>query len=145
MIFPLLLVTLNFGWIPRYASIKSAVTLKESLPAGLPADTEFACIACMPHGLPFYLGQTMTLFTEDGGELTSNYVLFSLKAGKPWPESLVPFREMKGYLSASKRPIFLIARREGLSEMKALTGIEAPEIRILSGGYIGVLLRPGVL
>lgn len=143
MVFPLLLVTLNFDWIPRYAAIKSAKALEGSLPRDLPSDTEFACVACMPHGLPFYLGRKITVFTEDGGELTSNYVLFSLREGKPWPPSLVPFKDLNAYLGATSHPIFLLARREGLSEFKKLVGERASEILTLSQGYIGVLMLPG--
>lgn len=140
LIFPLLLVTLNFEVIPRHAAQKSAMALKAALPADLPENTEYACVACLPHGLPFYLGQLVTVFTQDGGELTSNYVLFSLNSGKDWPERLVPLKDLSQRISQRDHPIYLMARREGLSKLKALAGPEASAITFLPGDYVGVLL-----
>ncbi len=139
LVFPLLFLTLNFEAVARHASIKSARPIFEQLPAHLPTDTEFACLACMPHGLPFYLGRELTVFTEDGRELTSNYVLFSIKTGKPWSERLVPLDRYPAYLAGRRQPIFLMARTERLKEVTALAS--GREIVLLPSDYIGVLLE----
>lgn len=138
--FPVLLLTLDFEVIPRHAGIKSARSLYEQLPPGLPAGTEFACLRCMPHGLPFYLGQPVTVFTEDGGELTSNYVLFALGSGQPWPERLIPLPQMKSYLATRPHPVFLMARRPHRQELEALLNAPWAEIQSFSNDYIGALL-----
>lgn len=137
--FPVLLLTFDFELIPRHASQKSAHTLFEQLPAGLPADTEFACMGCMPHGLPFYLGKPVTVFTRDGGELTSNYVLFSLGSGKPWPERLIPYANMKSYLASRPGPVFLMARKPQRAELEALAPVEAG-VLTFNDDYLGTLL-----
>jgi 4-amino-4-deoxy-L-arabinose transferase-like glycosyltransferase len=137
--FPVLLLTFDFELIPRHASQKSARTLFEQLPAGLPADTEFACMGCMPHGLTFYLGKPVTVFTRDGGELTSNYVLFSLGSGKPWPERLIPYAHMNRYLAARSGPVFLMARKPQRAELESLAVMDA-DVLTFNDDYIGTLL-----
>ena len=139
LVFPLLFLSLNFESVSRHAGIKSARPIFEQLPQALPADTEFACLACMPHGLPFYLGRELTVFTEDGKELTSNYVLFSIKTGKPWSERLVPLDRYAAYLSGRRSPVFLMARTERIKELTALAS--GREIVLLPGDYIGLLLE----
>lgn len=137
--FPIALLTFDFELIPRHASQKSARTLFEQLPTGLPAGTEFACMGCLPHGLPFYLGKPVTVFTRDGGELTSNYVLFSLSSGKPWPERLIPYANMNKYLAARSGPVFLMARKPQRAELEALASVAA-EVMTFNDDYIGTLL-----
>lgn len=139
LVFPLLFLTLNFESVSRHAGIKSARPIFEQLPSDLPKDTEFACLACMPHGLPFYLGRELTVFTEDGRELTSNYVLFSIKTGKPWSERLVPLDRYPAYLTDRPHPVFLMARTERIKEVTAWAS--GREIVFLPGDYIGVLLE----
>jgi 4-amino-4-deoxy-L-arabinose transferase-like glycosyltransferase len=135
-----LLLTANFEIIPRHASLKSARSLLDKLPTDLPANSEFACIGCMPHGLPFYLGQLVTVFTEDGNELTSNYVLFSLKSGNPWPEHLVPHAQMQNYLTSRTHPTYLMARSDRRGELEAIAEKQATRVDRLYSDYIGTLL-----
>lgn len=138
LIFPILFLTINFEGVPRHAGIKSARAIFESLPKSVTSDTELACLQCMPHGLPFYLGREMTVFTLDGGELTSNYVLFSIKTGKPWSDRLVPLDRYPAYLAGRQHPIFLMARSERMKELTPVA--QGREIVRLPGDYIGVLL-----
>ena len=137
---PTLLLTLSFGLLPQHANLKSARPLFERLPASLPAGTTFACIQCMPHGLPFHLGQLITVFTEDGKELTSNYVLFSLKSGKPWPEHLVPYAQMPTWLSARQQPVFLMIRSHRRPELEAIAHPLGAEVIPLGNDYLAALL-----
>lgn len=139
LVFPLIFLSVQFDAVSRHAGIKSARPIFEQLPSTLPEGTEFACLACMPHGLPFYLGQELTVFTEDGKELTSNYVLFSIKTGKPWAKRLVPLDRYPAYLAARQHPIFLMARTERIKEMTALAS--GREVVLLPGDYVGVLLE----
>lgn len=137
---PALLLTLNFGLLPQHANLKSARPLLEKMPASLPADTSFACIQCMPHGLPFHLGQLITVFTEDGKELTSNYVLFSLKSGKPWPEHLVPYSQLSAWLSTRKQPVLLMIRSNRKPELEAIAHPVGATIIPLGADYLAALI-----
>jgi 4-amino-4-deoxy-L-arabinose transferase-like glycosyltransferase len=135
-----LLLTVDFEIIPRHASLKSARSLLEKLPADIPLNSEFACIGCMPHGLPFYLGQPVTVFTQDGNELTSNYVLFSLKSGKAWPERLVPHAHVQNYLTSRTHPTYLMARSDRRAELEAIAQKQSTRVDRLHGDFIGTLL-----
>lgn len=137
---PLWLITLQFDWIPRHAGIKSAREIAANLPRQLPADTEFACLGCMPHGLPFYLGKPITVFTEDGHELTSNYVLFSLASGKPWPERLIPSRQLAAYLASRAHPVYLLTRAHRRNELETLARPHGARLEHYRNDYIGTLL-----
>jgi 4-amino-4-deoxy-L-arabinose transferase-like glycosyltransferase len=139
---PLCILTLGFDLLPRHASIRSARPLVEQLPASLPADTEFACINCLPHGLPFYLGKMVTVFTDDGRELTSNYVIFSLASNTPWPEHLVPGRQLTQWLATRQHPVYLMARQQRLNDLQALARQQGAAVNVLSSDYWGSLLNP---
>jgi 4-amino-4-deoxy-L-arabinose transferase-like glycosyltransferase len=138
--FPVLLLTANFDVITRHAGIKSAHALYERLPPDLPADTEFACMGCMPHGLPFYLGRLVTVFTVDGGELTSNYVLFALGSGKPWPERLVPLTRMNSYLATRPHPVLVLAARPHRAVLEPIAQGRGAPVLDLGSDYVGALL-----
>src|SRR6185436_4914356 len=46
-------------------------------------DAEVACYGCFPPGMPFYLGRTITVFTNGNGkEIQSNYIPFMLSGSK---------------------------------------------------------------
>jgi len=138
--FPVLLLTVNFDLVPRQTGMKSARGLHERLPADLPAATEFACDRCLPHGLPFYLGQPVTVFTEDGRELTSNYVLFSLKSGKPWPERLIPAAKAQDYLARRRHPVYLMMRGQRRAELETLARAHGSRVDLYPNDYVGTLL-----
>jgi 4-amino-4-deoxy-L-arabinose transferase-like glycosyltransferase len=140
---PVLLLTVNFDIVPRHANIKSARPLFERLPASIPADAEYACIQCLPHGLPFYLGKPVTVFTDDGKELTSNYVLFSLGSGDPWPEHLVPYRQMRQWLAARPHPVVLLARSSRQAELETIAKRHGVAVIPLGEDYRVSLLPPG--
>lgn len=138
--FSVLLLTVNFEVIPRHSSLKSARSLFDRLPTDLPENTEFACNGCMPHGLPFYLGQPVTVFTADGNELTSNYVLFSLKSGKDWPDRLVPRDQMQNYVTSRTHPLFLMSRNDRRPELEMIAQQRGLSVTRLFSDYFGVLL-----
>lgn len=137
---PVLLLTVNFNLIPQQTGMKSASGIYERLPTNLPPDTEFVCDRCMPHGLPFYLGQPVTVFTEDGKELTSNYVLFSLKSGKPWPERLIPAAKAPDYLARRQHPVYLMMRGPRRAELEALARPHGGRVDDYPNDYVGTLL-----
>lgn len=78
----------------------------------------------------------MTVFTEDGRELTSNYVLFALKSGQPWSSHLIPKDQFERYIAERAHPILLLARRERLDVLKR----QGQSVALYPGDYAGVLL-----
>jgi hypothetical protein len=110
----------------------------------LPPNTELASIACYPSGLSFYLGRTMTLITQDGNELTSNYILFNLRKQSPWPRNLLPMAEIPKWLASRKTPAFLILQQEFRTNAQALINIRGAVVHELPPKYFGILLpAPG--
>ncbi len=138
--FPVLLLTANFGLVERHASIKSARTLLDNMPRNLPADTEFACDHCLPHGLPFYLEGPVTVFTQDGRELTSNYVIFALASGQPWSKHLVPAARMPEHLASRPHPVYLMARGYRRGILEELARPFGGSVQSLGNDYVGTLL-----
>jgi hypothetical protein len=132
---------INYGMLDVVFSAKSARTLAHQIPA-LPPQTELACLQCFPSGLTFYLGRTATLITKDGGELTSNYILFSLKSGKPWPSNLVAISEFDHWLAKRNHPVYLVVRQQDRSKLEAITAGRGTTIQQLTPLYVGALLQP---
>jgi len=120
---------------------KSARKLAHQIPA-LPPQTKLACLECYPPGLPFYLGRTTTLITADGGELTSNYILFSLQHSQSWPENLVAATNLDHWLSQQTQPVYLIGHVRKRAWLEALAGIQKTNVQTLTPIYLGVLIPP---
>ncbi len=120
---------------------KSARPLAEKC-AVRPATVQLACLECFPNGLPFYLGRTVTLFSRDCRELTSNYILYA--TGKPgkWPETLVPLPEMNGWLKSRQGPVLLIAPSRRREELTAIAEAAGAKVEALSAGYWGAEFSP---
>ena len=76
----------GMGMIDVIFGAKSGRQIARQLSA-LPAGTELACLECFPNGVPFYLGRTVTLISRDGGELTSNYIIYCLGKGSAVAET----------------------------------------------------------
>jgi len=139
VLFPLLLVNVNYAMLDVVFNAKSARALAHQIPA-LPPQTELACLECFPSGLTFYLGRTATLITSDGSELTSNYIAYRLKTENPWPANLVPVGELNHWLAARNHPVFLLARQGDRGRLEAITAGTGATIQQLTPFYIGVLL-----
>jgi len=85
----------------------------------------------------------VTVFTEEGRELTSNYVIFSLASGKSWPTQLVPWALRETYLSRTEHPLFLMATGERREELVLRGDRVGASVVPLANGYFGVLLPAG--
>ncbi len=138
--FPLLLMTVNFDLLTLYGQTRSARSLAENIAATLPPATELACLECMPSGLPFYLKRLVTVITRDGNELTSNYVIFTLNSGKPWPEGVVPLENWHNWLATRTHPVYLLAKQNHLTQLKEIALERGVEIVDLGSKYWAVLL-----
>ena len=143
-LFAPLFVIANLGMFDVVFAAKSARALARQLPA-LPPGTELACLECFPNGLPFYLGRTSTLITQDGRELTSNYILFGLtKPQSPWPPNLVPVKDFTQWLGARRTAVCLIVREEDRAKAEALAAARGVPVLPLPQKYLCVLLpAPG--
>jgi 4-amino-4-deoxy-L-arabinose transferase-like glycosyltransferase len=138
-LFAPLFVIVNLGVFDVVFDAKSARTLARQLPA-LPPGTELACLQCYPNGLPFYLGRTATLITKDGGELTSNYILFGLTKPSPWPTNLVPVADFSKWLGTRRTPVCLIVRTEDRTKAETLATARGVPVQTLTQKYLCVLL-----
>jgi 4-amino-4-deoxy-L-arabinose transferase-like glycosyltransferase len=118
---------------------KSAREIAQLIPK-LPPQTEVTCLECLPIGLQFYLRRTVTVITKDGGELSSNYVLFHLKSEKKWPACLVPSEEGDRWLAEQNHPVYLLAREKNRPKLEALAAERKATIQQLTPLYLGVLL-----
>ena len=138
---PMLILTANFDVLPRYADTRSSRALAARLPK-LPENTEYACMSCFPSGLPFYLKRLVTLISDDGKELTSNYVLFSLASEKPWPERIVPYARMESWLESRDHPVYLIAKYEKRAALTAVAAARGVSVNDIGAGHWAALLPP---
>lgn len=140
-LFPVLLVHAGIRPIEIAFNAKSARQLAGRMPK-LSPQTELVFLNCFPNGLPFYLGRTGTLITTDGNELTSNYILFNLQDGRPWPKNLVPLPEFDRWLASQKRPVYLITEKYQRAKLEQLATASHTTVAELDAKHIGALLPP---
>lgn len=136
MTLPLAVVILGLGPWARVAERRSARSLAAAVDS-LAQGAEIVCVRCFPISLPFYLGRTITVVTETGGELSSNYVKFALERGDPWPHSLVRGSELESRVAERSRPIFLLADESGQPELEALAQKYGAPVGTVAPGYVG--------
>ncbi|MDD5461403.1 MAG: glycosyltransferase family 39 protein [Methylococcales bacterium] len=140
MSFPILFLSVNFDLLTLFAQTRSSHSLAQQIPATLPPSAELACMECLPNGLPFYLKRLVTVLSIDGKELTSNYVEFTLNSGKPWPEGIVPLKETGQWLATRNHPVYLLAKQDYLTVLKAIAKQYGVEVEELGFNYWAVLL-----
>ncbi len=141
LLFPLSIVTVSFGGVRQYAEASSSRALAANLRA-IPDSTELAGLECYPNGLSFYLGRTMTVITKDGGELTSNYVLYMLRRTETWPPGVVRLEEFPRWLASRPHPVYLLARTRRLEALRAVAAERGLEPADLGSGWYGVEFPP---
>jgi hypothetical protein len=139
LILPFLLLTVFFGTIARYGETRSSRGFAAEL-SRLPADIQIGCIASFPVGVGFYLHRPLVLISEDGGELTSNYVTYSLQKQQVWPPGFVRMRDLDHWLVTQNRPILLLIpkrKRRVLETIATTRGVCISEFR---SDWCGVFL-----
>lgn len=130
LVFPILVLAMDFGGIRSYADRHSGRSLATRL-AGLPPSTEIACLQCLPNGVPFYLKRYVTVLTTDGGELTSNYITFTLQGSIHWPKTVVPLWQTERWLQGRDHDVLLLATggtRSRLEALAASRGVAVQEL-----------------
>ncbi|MFZ0826408.1 MAG: glycosyltransferase family 39 protein [Verrucomicrobiia bacterium] len=129
----------GMGIIDVIFGLKSGQKIASRLSA-LPAGTELACLECFPNGVPFYLRRTATLISRDGGELTSNYIIYSLKNNPQWPKQIVPLADFEAWIASQKTPVYLIVRSSDRAKLEAIAAVRGATIESLPSGYCGAQL-----
>jgi len=142
LVLPFALLTVGFGGLKQYSEASSARALAARI-SDLPAQTEVACLESFPCGLPFYLRRYVTVVTGNGAELTSNYILFTLKKVKPWPTVLVPLAERDHWLATRDSAVFLLANRSSRLTLGTVAAERKAEVTELTPGWWGAFLPPG--
>ena len=133
----------GMGVINVIFDVKSGRPIARQLSA-VPAGTELACLECFPNGVPFYLRCTATLISRDGGELTSNYIIYSLKEDPQWPKQIVPLADFDAWLASLKNPVYLIVRQSNRNKLETIAAARGATVQPLACGYWGVQLpAPG--
>jgi len=124
----------GMGVIDVIFAAKSGLPVADGL-ATLPADTELACLECFPNGLPFYLRRTATLISRNGGELTSNYILYALKKEPDWPKQIVPSTNFDSWLASRTKAVCLIGHESATNRLAAIAAGHGGTIRPLASGF----------
>lgn len=137
---PVLLVTANFDLLSAYAETRSARALALRISNLVPTDAEIACLNCFPNGLPFYLRRPITVLSDSGKELTSNYILFSLHTARTWSDRIIPPAQWEEWLASRDHPVYLLAKGGGPSLLDAWAARHGVIPTEIGSGYRAVLL-----
>ena len=133
---PLAGVVIGFGPMARVAERRSARSLATAVDS-LAQGADIVCVRCFPISLPFYLGRTITVVTETGSELSSNYVKFALERGERWPRSLIRGSELESRVAERSAPVFLLADESGQPELEAVAQKYGAPVGPVAPGYVG--------
>jgi 4-amino-4-deoxy-L-arabinose transferase-like glycosyltransferase len=142
LLLPILALTIDFSGLQSYSEASSSRQIARGIPA-LSPNTQVVGLACFPPGLPFYLKRNVTLVSRDGGEITSNYVTFTLRKTKDWPETIVPLDHWDQWLASQKSAFFLLADRRSHDMLNALALEKKAEVREIAPGWWGAMIPPG--
>ena len=151
---PVLAVIAGWPGLKEAATVGSTFSLVRQMPE-LSDDTRVACLECFPPGLPFYLREPVTLFSRDGREMTSNYVMFALREqggisnldrvsesnDEPFAAGrVVHVSEVGAWLQSSPHPAYLISKRKGQARLDSLATVYGSTVVELRRGWWGVEL-----
>src|SRR6266850_2509350 len=139
VLLPTAALVVSASGLERYADMRSTRAVASKISA-LPSQAEIACFGCFPSGLPLYLKRCVTVVTNDGKELTSNYIMFMLRKTVPWPSPLVPMNGFDRWLRGEDRPVYLIARANGREALGAVAARRGVALTELAPGWWGALL-----
>lgn len=134
------------GLLANLHTVATALTPRSGRSAAellrqLPPETELAGLHCYPNGVPFYLGRTLTVISDDGAELGSNYLLAIVRDPGQRPASLVSDADFERWLGSRKTPVYLIARAEQRERLEAIAAPRGAAVQPLTSRYCGVLLQ----
>jgi hypothetical protein len=127
----------------HYSEASSSRQLARGIPS-LPSNTKIVCYECFPCGLPFYLKENLTLVSKDGDELSSNYVIFTLKKEKVWPETVVPSEQWTNWSTAQGKAFYVLADRRSHHALDSIAQEKNVTLQEIAPGWWGALFTPGV-
>jgi hypothetical protein len=104
------------------------------------SDTEIVGMECFPLGVPFYLHRYVTVISEDGSEFRSNYVLFTLSKGQPWPDTVVPLRDQDRVLTNRTHPLYVLVRGGALPTLKKIADEHGVGVFQLPDDFWGAII-----
>jgi len=139
--FPPVFCQASLPWASVVFEAKSAHRMAKEL-AKLPAATELACLECFPNGLSFYLARTLTVFTKDGAELTSNYIIHSIKKTGKWPRTVLSLTGLNDWLNSRKGSVYLITPARHREKLAAIADAAGVKLEPLPSGFLGLELPP---
>ena len=139
LVIPLSLLTIGFHGLVTYSEASSSRELARRIPS-LPAGTEVVCLQCFPCGLPFYLKRPVTVISASGQELTSNYILYSLRHSATWPPTIVPLADEEKWLASRRHAVFIIANDRRKPALYALATRRNQTVVELTPGWWGLFL-----
>ena len=141
VVLPVALVTAGYPGIAAYAERRSARPLAAAL-SELPREADVAFVESYAPGLSFYLARTVTVISDDGAPLRSNYLVRSLRGSKARPAGIVPVAEREAWLASRPGPVCLLATDRGRPVLESAAGGRGAEVALLAPGWWGAFL-PG--
>jgi 4-amino-4-deoxy-L-arabinose transferase-like glycosyltransferase len=137
----LLVLAVGGRQVSVYAEARSSRPLARAIQEQGAASGEVAGFRCFAPGLPFYLRQTMTVITEDGHEIPSNYILFTLKKPSKWPEQVVHLEDAEVWIGSRTKPVLMLSRgRSPDARAKELAAASGAVFRELTPRWWGALI-----
>jgi hypothetical protein len=108
-------------------------------------DVEVVCYRCFPPGLTFYLGRHITLVTtQNGKDIPSNYIPYTLEAAKEWPPQVIKAHNFTDWLATRKNPVFLLVSK-GIAPEQLERFASTRHSRVLTlgdGSFRGLMVQP---
>lgn len=141
MVSSVLLLAVAFGGMKGFAWSNSSKALAQAVEANA-AGTPVALLQSYSKGISFYMRRPVTVITEDGGELSSNYVLFMLSRDRPWPAQLVPVAERDTWLASRPESLLLLGDRGSHAALDSIAARHDQTPVELAPGWRGVKLGP---
>jgi len=132
---PLALIAVMLPGLNAVARARSAKPLADSL-TSLPGDTEIACLDGYPAGLSFYLGRTLTILSEDGLPLRSNFILYWLRRVPVRPETVVAPADRDAWLASRTTDALVLAPESARRDLDSWLGSRVP-VRAVAAGWWG--------
>jgi 4-amino-4-deoxy-L-arabinose transferase-like glycosyltransferase len=112
------------GLMDEIGRERSAAELAAAVERVLDSDAEVVGVAAFPLSLPFYLQRPLVLATDDGAELTSNYLIRHLDQWRRAPGT--PLRPLAWWMDAlvtcGRRRVFVV-RSEDAGVRRVLEGV----------------------
>jgi len=136
-----LLLAVAFRGIQEFAWSNSSKALAQAVEANS-ASMPVAFLRSYSKGISFYLRRPVTVITEDGSELSSNYVVFMLSRGPLWPEQLVPAAERDLWLASRRGGLLLVGDRRSHAALDSIAARNDVSSLELAPGWRGVKLGP---